>query len=590
VETRRLLLAVVISVAILLLWAYLFPAKPPPLPVPGEEASPPAPKSLEAAPPAPAEEAPAAAAPTAAAAAPEEAAGEPIAATVEEHPVVETDLVRAEFTNRGAQLLSFRVKDHRDAQGEPLELVHARTEGPYPFALVSATGAPLPVAEALFAVERDAADHSLTFRYNGREGRVEKRFRFGDNGLFEVAVDGARLGDWGVFFGPGVRNPTTDELKSRFAVRSLVYLAGDNVSRLLPTDKKLGTGLEIPAAGLRWIGLQDNYFLAVMLAQAEAPWRRAVVTPVLVQPGGEGAPDRFLPLPPGGKVGDEQKDLIHALTLRLEPAGRSFAATCYWGAKQYDRLASLPGGLQRTIDLGWFAVLARPMMIALDWLHDHVVGNYGWAIVLMTIAIKLVLLPLTHKSTVSMRKMQQLNPRMQAVRQKFAGKLKDRQGRPNLEAQRKMNEEIMALYKAEGVNPAGGCLPMLLQLPVFFAFYKILYVSVELRGAPWIAWITDLSAKDPYYILPIIMGITQFAQQWMMPATGSPAQRRVMMLMPLFFTVLFAGFPSGLVVYWLTNNLLQIGQQAFYNRLLPATADASQGAGPRKGKAGKKSA
>jgi YidC/Oxa1 family membrane protein insertase len=163
--------------------------------------------------------------------------------------------------------------------------------------------------------------------------------------------------------------------------------------------------------------------------------------------------------------------------------------------------------------------------------------------------------------------MQQLNPKMQAVRAKYAGKLKDKQGRPNFEMQRKMNEETMALYKAEGVNPMGGCLPIVLQLPVFIAFYNILYTMVELRHAPWILWIKDLSALDPYYVLPIIMGATQLAQQLMMPPMGNPAQRKMMLLMPLVFTYFFVNFPSGLVLYWLTNNVLSIIQQAVYNQL-----------------------
>jgi YidC/Oxa1 family membrane protein insertase len=258
----------------------------------------------------------------------------------------------------------------------------------------------------------------------------------------------------------------------------------------------------------------------------------------------------------------------------LEPRGDTLRAAAYWGAKEYDRLAALPWGLEETIRLAPFGFLARPLLIGLHWIHDHVVPNYGWAIVVMTVLIKLLLLPLTHKSYVSMRKMQELNPKMQAVRERWRGKLKDKQGRPNLEAQRKMNEEIMALYRSEGVNPAGGCLPMVLQLPVFFAFYKLLFNAVELRGAPWIFWIHDLSAKDPYYVLPLVMGATQFLQVRLAPMTGDPMQRRIFQWMPVMMTALFLGFPSGLVIYWLTNNVLTIIQQAVYNRGRGTEADA----------------
>lgn len=173
-----------------------------------------------------------------------------------------------------------------------------------------------------------------------------------------------------------------------------------------------------------------------------------------------------------------------------------------------------------------------------------------------------------------MRKMQGLNPQVQAIRQKYRAKLKDKKGRPNAEAQRKMNEEIMGLYKKEGVNPAGGCLPILLQMPVLFAFYSLLSAAVELRGAPWMLWIQDLSAPDPFYVLPIVMGASQYVQQKLMPAGGDPMQRRIMMLMPAFFTILFLKFASGLVLYWLTSNVLTIFQTAITNRLLENDNDS----------------
>jgi len=175
-----------------------------------------------------------------------------------------------------------------------------------------------------------------------------------------------------------------------------------------------------------------------------------------------------------------------------------------------------------------------------------------------------------------MQKMQKLNPMVQGIKNKYRGKLKDKKGRPNSEMQRKMNEEVMALYKAEKVNPAGGCVPMILQLPILFAFYRILSTAIELRNAPWAFWIVDLSARDPYYVLPIVMGASQFIQQRLTPASGDPAQRRIFMMMPVFFTVLFLGFPSGLVLYWLTNTVLTIVQQVAYNRFKEKHPDESE--------------
>jgi YidC/Oxa1 family membrane protein insertase len=166
-----------------------------------------------------------------------------------------------------------------------------------------------------------------------------------------------------------------------------------------------------------------------------------------------------------------------------------------------------------------------------------------------------------------MRKMQELNPKMQAVRERYRGKLKDKQGRPNLEMQRKMNEEVMAIYKQAGVNPASGCFPLLLQMPILFAFYSLLSTAVDLRKAPWMLWIQDLSVHDPFYVLPVVMGLTQVLQVRMGPQAGDPMQRRLFQLMPIFMTFLFLGFPSGLVLYWLTNNVLTILQLQVYNRL-----------------------
>ncbi|HRR14888.1 MAG TPA: membrane protein insertase YidC, partial [Thermoanaerobaculia bacterium] len=256
------------------------------------------------------------------------------------------------------------------------------------------------------------------------------------------------------------------------------------------------------------------------------------------------------------------------------------ALVSFWGGKEYDRLTALPYGLEKSVRWGMFGFLARPLLWGLHWLHDHAVGNWGWAIVLMTIVLKIVLLPLTLTGYSSMQKMQRLNPKIQAIRERYRPKLRDKQGRMNPEAQRQMNEEVMALYKAEGVNPAGGCLPMLLQIPVFFAFYSVLSTSVELWHAPWIGWIHDLSAKDPLYVLPIVMGVTQFVQQKMTPAAADPMQRRMFQLFPVIFLIFSLQFPSGLVLYWLVNNLLTIAQQAIQNAVkTPAAPEPAKRGG-----------
>lgn len=568
-DNLRLLLAVVLSLGILILWQVLFPPEPPRPPEPLREAvtqpevvaetgdegtegtdSPPAEPPPEEPPP---------------------VAGKPVEAETETRTVVETEEIRAEFTNRGAQLISFRLKEHLNLRGEPLDLVRARKGGPYPFALVGPKGDPLALQDALFVVETEetaAGGQQLSFRYRGPAGAAEKRFHFTGDSLLEVEIRVPGRQEWGVLLGPGIRNPTAEELGRQFQSHGAVYRLGEEVERLDPAGTAEPT--VIPGPGLRWVGLEDTYFLAALIPRT--PVRQVVLQPVLLWTDEEGTVDRYAPVPTGVDLGQEEKGLNREFVVLLQPSSQSLEAAAYWGAKEYDRLASLPYGLHKTVNLGIFWFLARPLQVGLLWIHEHVVHNFGWAIILMTALLKLLLLPLTHKSYVSMQKMQELNPKIQAIRSRYRGKLKDKHGKPNVEAQRKMNEEIMGLYRSEGVNPAGGCLPMLLQLPILFAFYNLLTAAVELRNAPWFLWIQDLSAPDPYYALPIVMGATQFLQQRMTPASGDPMQRRIFQLMPIFFTILFLGFPSGLVLYWLTNNVLTIFQQAVYNQMKKAAA------------------
>ncbi|HEY7216199.1 MAG TPA: membrane protein insertase YidC, partial [Thermoanaerobaculia bacterium] len=432
-----------------------------------------------------------------------------------------------------------------------------------PYALTTARGLqPHPLDQALFGFERTADGRSVRFRYSGPLGEAEKSFRFDDRGLLTVEIQVPGHTDWGVLVGPGVRNLTPEEMKSRFERRQAVYKTGDEVKFV--DAQRAEKGLQVTGQSLRWIGLADTYFLSAQIPQAGLG--RAVLAPVLVQPPeAGGAP--FVPLPPEDQITKEQKGLPREFFLVLRPAGDRLSLVSYWGAKEFERLKALPYGLEGAVALGTFGFLARPLLAGLHWIHDHIVPNYGWAIVLMTVLIKLALLPLTHKSTMSMRKMQELNPKVQAIRDRYRTKLRDKQGKPNLEMQRKMNEEVMAVYKEAGVNPAGGCFPLLLQMPILFAFYSLLSTAVDLRKAPWILWIKDLSVHDPYYVLPIIMGVTQVLQVRMGPQTGDPMQRRMFQLMPIVMTFLFLGFPSGLVLYWLTNNILTILQLQVYNRL-----------------------
>lgn len=558
-ETRRLLLAFVLSLAVIAIWYTLFPpAKPKPetpaAPAAKAPASPAAQGGTAPAPGAPAAQVPGI---------PAVAAAPAVQGTAEEKITIQDGRTRAVLTNRGAQLLSMTVPQKSDPKSGTLELVRQRADSLYSYALTAGGLQPSPLNQALFQAQPAADGRSVTFRYNGPLGAAEKSFRFDDKGLLEVDVRVPGHSDWGLLTGPGVRNPTVEEMKSRYEHRRGIYKAEGEVTT--PDPGSVFAPVEVPGHSLAWAGLEDTYFLSVQIPRARID--RAVYHPMLVEKAAADTPAKFTPTPSKDEITREQKDLPREFFLVLRPAGDQISLTSFWGAKEYDRLKALPYGLQDTIELGSLKPLVIPLLSALHWIHDHMVANYGWAIVLLTILIKLITLPLTHRSTMSMRKMQELNPEVQRIRDRYRTKLRDKQGKPNLEAQRKMNEEVMAVYKEAGVNPAGGCLPLLIQMPILFAFYRLLSTAVDLRGAPWLAWIQDLSLHDPYYVLPIIMGATQLIQVRMGPQAGDPMQRRMFQIMPVAMTFFFLGVPSGLVLYWLTNNVLTIIQLQVYNRL-----------------------
>ena len=507
---------------------------------------------------------------------------EPVEATSEESFAVETERFLAEFTNRGAQLRSVRLKDHLDDNGEPFELIRPREGELLPFGLVTPDGEGLAVNTALYACRRSEkeGERVLEFEYRGTAGSVLKRFTIEPDGFVRFEIEHRGRAPWGVFFGPGVGHPSEVQLGQAQYWRGAVYLKADDRETV---DARKARELEsVSARSLQWIGLDDQYFLASVIPGAGV--REVALQPFLMgSPGAAVATPRLLPRK--SDLSDEDKKEVHSLGLILRAADERVEGSSYWGAKSYDVLAALPYDLERAVDYGWFSFLARPLQLGLNFIHDRVVSNYGWAIVLMTLVIRFLMLPLTYQSMKSSQKMQQLNPKVQAIRAKYRGKVKDRQGRPNVEAQRKMQDEIMQVYKGEGVNPASGCLPMVFQIPVFLAYYQLLGKAIELRHAPWLGWVQDLSVMDPFYVLPIVMFATQFVQQLRMPMGTDPMQRRLFLLMPFLFLFLFLKFPAGLVLYWLTNNVFTIGQQEVYKLLGhrgPVTDDANSGSRSKK--------
>ncbi|WP_045217422.1 membrane protein insertase YidC [Desulfonatronovibrio magnus] len=297
-------------------------------------------------------------------------------------------------------------------------------------------------------------------------------------------------------------------------------------------DKQLREGF-VHQNGLKWSAIGNHYFLLAFVPHND---RETVLR---------------------AELENEIYRIAVSETLYIEPGMvRSMANTYYIGPKDRDYLIDAPAELHRAIYYGWFNVIAKPLIISLNFFHSHT-GNYGVAILLLTLVIKIIFWPLAQKSYKSMNQLKKLQPMMAKIREKYKD---DRQ---------KMNEEMMRLYKTYKVNPAGGCLPILVQIPVFIALYQGLMGAVELRHATFIeylpftdiVWLADLSARDPFYITPLVMGATMFLQQKMAPPPGDPLQAKIMLFLPLVFIFIFITFPSGLVLYWLANNVLSIGQQ-----------------------------
>jgi YidC/Oxa1 family membrane protein insertase len=542
---KRVLLAVILSFVVLYGYQALFqPPKPAPKPQPS--AAPAAPATTPT--PAPAKPA----AETAAAQPALEAA--PVVADTQERDVrVESDAVSALFSTRGGVLKSWRLKKYQDPSGQPLELVPQDVpEGTKrPFALTvedAATSAVLQ--QALFRpsagdVRIPGAD-TLTFEYEDVSGLTAKKqfvFSAANPYLIEFTAAVARGGtplvptvEWGPAIGLGVSkssgfvyNPPPQPIYSRDGEVSRV--AQDKVPEHATVS---GT--------MPFAGVDDHYFLSAAIAPG---------TPMTVKYGSLDVP-----------VPNTPDTAAHFVTWSAAFPSAPSNARFFFGPKDFDLLKSIDPALTYAIDFGMFRWFVVPLHNALKWVHGYA-GNWGWSIIILTVIINIVMFPLRHKSVVSMRKMQELQPEVKAIQERYKHlKMSD-------PARSKQNTELMNLYRERGVNPASGCVPMLLTFPVLVAFYSMLSVAVELRGAPFILWIRDLSAYDPLYITPLLMGATQFIQTKMTPQTGAdPVQQKMMLFMPIMFTGMFIFMPSGLVIYWTASNIWTIGQQVLTNRII----------------------
>jgi YidC/Oxa1 family membrane protein insertase len=467
--------------------------------------------------------------------------------TVEKVIRVETELYTAVFSSKGATVQSYELKKYQDNGGQNVLLLKS------PGAI-----APLGIGS-----KEDFELAAMNFQVIGKDLKIDSANPSGSI-VFVYSASGVSVKRTYAFTGNAYRIDIRDEVAGipdywiTLGADFGLYDRKDTSSHVGPVILKETDRIEFSPSqlnetksytqGLKWIAQEDKYFFASLVP----------ITPV-----------------EEAKISKRNDSVIAAF--KGKAGTNSFVL--YAGPKEYDSLKELNVGLEHVVDFGFFSIIALPLFWVLK-LFYQLLGNYGWAIILLTILVRIPFIPLVNKSQQSMKKMQNIQPRMAEIREKYK---KDPQ---------KMQQEMMQLYKTHKVNPLGGCLPILLQIPVFFALYKILLIAIELRHAPFMLWIKDLSAPDtlfghiPAFIpliggfaigpLPILMGATMVLQQKMTPTSLDPTQNKIMMIMPVVFTFLFLNFASGLVLYWLMNNIFSIAQQFYVNQKLAKEKAATE--------------
>jgi YidC/Oxa1 family membrane protein insertase len=477
-------------------------------------------------------------------------------ASSETETTVENDLYRIRFTNRGGQVKSWVLKKFTDDKGQPLELVNdvAAQKFGYPLSLWSYDETLRNKLNSVLYVQDGGGRGTLTapaeisFEYSDGDTAARKTFRFEHS--YEVTVETSvtskgspvtALPMWPAGFGDQT-TPTA------YAAARVEYQNGSDVERL--ALKKVTGGATIRGP-FNWAGVADQYFAAVFLPDDAADAALVTLRGTLDNPQDPKKASEVL----GAAVGRFTGPTVE----------RMFVGPKALDVLEKIKLAGVPSGvepdLRRLVDFGWLGLIARPLFLWLKWTYNHIVANWGWAIVLQTIIINVALLPLRLSQTKSMLKMQKLGPQTKAIQEKYKKySMRD----PRKQA---MNEEIAALYKKEGVNPVGGCLPMVIQMPFLFAYYRMLGVALDLRQAHWL-WIHDLSSADPYHILPIAVIVSMIVMQRMTPQAGmDPAQQRMMnIFMPLMLGYISWYLAAGLCLYWSIGNLIQMVQQMMMNR------------------------
>ena len=540
---KRLPIALGLMMAVLLISQWLFKPAPGPKPVAPSDQNQKAAAALAKKP------AETAAAPAQAAAQTENSSTH-IQAPAELSTVIDTKQYHIVFTNRGATIRSWVLKGYRDNTGKPLELINPAVASiELAFAIeVKDRKLSIDPNSVLYQAKVSSDSSAVDYEFSDGKTDIRKSFRFGQDS-FLANVRSVVLENntpvqhflvWRGGFGDiKIRNAAVSEQTVRYDA---------NAGKLIKKSAKDAKDGPITDSGnYTFGGLEDNFFAAVALPVDSSALEIRTYNDAL-----KGAnEDKTTPYVGVGISTGTENEL-----------------SLYVGPKDIDILRKVNPKLAQLVDWGFFGILAKPLFLSLNWVHDRWTNNYGWAIILVTLIINVLLFPFKLTSLKSARKMQKLQPQIQAINAKY----KDISIRDPRKAEQ--NQEVMALYKREGVNPLGGCLPMLLQLPFFYAFYRVLNIAIELRHAPWL-WVWDLSSAEslPIHILPIILIATQFFSQKLTPAAGvDPNQQRMMMFMPLMMGFFFYYASAGLVVYWLTSNLVGIAQQLIINKFMPPPA------------------
>jgi YidC/Oxa1 family membrane protein insertase len=553
-DEKRILLAFVLTYLLIVAVRYWSPPAPPkPSPAPGGVA---APATSGAAQPKPAPAARAAAAESTAPFAP--AASAPaapaVADAVEKRIEVHTPVFSLAFTNRGARLLSWELVNYRNSRGQPEEMTPGLKDAPKPLDIETGDlELDRRLREGLFVASSDdvkvdpGGAAELSFRFSDGDLAATKTLSFQAGYLVSVAASVERSGhEIGkkIVWGPGLSAQSEAEKAVQgYTPPAAVFLSGNTLEKL-PGAKIAGPRVLGPVV---FAGVESHYFAALFMP---ADSGASAAVRVFSSPGPDGKPN----LSP---------------VAELDLGTATAAARLYVGPKDHTLLARIDPSLAKVVDVGsWIGPIVVPMIALLKWLYGWI-GNYGWAIVLLTVGINLVMGPLRHMSIANGVKMAKLSPEMRVIQERYRKV-------PALDPKRQdMHKEIQALYGRHGMSMSSqmtvGCLPLLITMPFLFAIYRVLQVSIELRGAHFL-WIPDLSQKDPYFIIPVLMGLSMFLMQRMMPSAMDPAQQRIMMLMPLMFTVMFFAAPAGMNLYWLTSNVCSIIQQSITLKLVGGRA------------------